>query len=318
MIVISVKVPHHYPLVKAALEAKKDVFVEWPLAASLQQAEALTALARQQGVRTMVGLQARQSPSIRRAREIVASGDLGDILGTTMLGTGTIFGPQVTQPYLYLSDIEAGANLLTIPAGHAVDALCYVLGGELVDVQATLANLRPELELVDDAGNKVKTVPKTAHDYVAWTARVARKTGVSAGTSKGKSASTNPSTSNNASATNPVATVVYQGGTSPTGRNFYWEITGTKASLVLEADSGHIQMYQPTLKFLKQGAAVAELEEVLVDKAGDFSYNVGLAWDAFAARGPGSVTTFEDALVRHRMIDAIYKSNEKGTREAYL
>ena len=37
-------------------------------------------------LRTMVGLQARQNPSILKTKEIVESGKLGKILGTTMFG----------------------------------------------------------------------------------------------------------------------------------------------------------------------------------------------------------------------------------------
>lgn len=78
--------PLHYDLIRPALEAGKDVFSEWPLARNLKEAEELTALAKEKGVRTMVGLQARQNPSILKAKEIVASGKLGKILGTTMFG----------------------------------------------------------------------------------------------------------------------------------------------------------------------------------------------------------------------------------------
>lgn len=86
IIAVSVNVPLHYELIRPALEAGKDVFSEWPLARNLKEAEELTALAKQKGVRTMVGLQARQNPSILKAKEIVESGKLGKILGTTMFG----------------------------------------------------------------------------------------------------------------------------------------------------------------------------------------------------------------------------------------
>ena len=48
------------------------------------------------------------------------------------------------------------------------------------------------------------------------------------------------------------------------------------------------------------------MEDVEVEKAPDFSFNVGKAWDAWAGVGLEkgySVTSWEDALVRHRMID---------------
>jgi len=63
------------------------------------------------------------------------------------------------------------------------------------------------------------------------------------------------------------------------------------------------------------------LQEVHVEVAPDMSYNPGKAWDAFAGVGLDkgqSVTTFHDALLRHKMIDAIYRSAEQGTRENYL
>ncbi|OQU93617.1 hypothetical protein CLAIMM_00099 [Cladophialophora immunda] len=289
VVVVSVKAPDHYKLAKPALQAGKDVFVEWPLGANLKEAEELAALATLHKVKTMVGLQARQSPSVRKAREMIQNDDLGEILGTTMLGSGIIFGPTTPFDFEYGCQIERGANLITIPAGHAMDALCYVLG-EFKDLQATLANNRPKMPLVDGSGQVVRTAEKTSHDYVSVQGNLVR---------------------------GGVATVVYQGGFSRTEKNFYWEINGTKGSLVLEGPVGHLQMYQPKLRFVKahQGA---QLEEVDVEKAENFAYNVGKAWDSFAEQGEGTVTTFEEALVRHKMIDAIYRSNKKGTRESYI
>lgn len=86
IVAVSVNVPLHYDAIKPSLEAGKDVFSEWPLARNLNNAEELVQLAKDKGVRTLVGLQARQNPSIIKAKEIVASGKLGKILGTTMFG----------------------------------------------------------------------------------------------------------------------------------------------------------------------------------------------------------------------------------------
>ncbi|KZM20326.1 uncharacterized protein EKO05_0007033 [Ascochyta rabiei] len=306
IVAVSVNVPEHYDLTKPALEAGKDVFVEWPLARNLAEAEELVQLAKEKGVKTMVGLQARQNPSILKAKEIVESGKLGKILCTTMVGHGIIFGPTVHEGFLYGLPVEAGANLLTIPFGHAVDALCYVLG-ELKDISATLANLLPELDLIGKDGKPAGKVKKTAHDHVSITGRLANGGGVVA--------------------------VTYAGGLSRTNRNFCWEIVGTEGTLILEGPKmgGHVQMYQPTLKIAKSNPTAAlygassdvkqELEDVEVDKASEMSYNVGRAWDAWAGVGLEKghrVTTFEDALVRHKMLDAIYRSAEKGEIENYL
>ncbi|KAF2107371.1 NAD-binding Rossmann fold oxidoreductase family protein [Lophiotrema nucula] len=306
IVAISVNVPRHYDLTRPALEAGKDVFVEWPLARNLAEAEDLVLLAQQKGVRTMVGLQARQNPAVIKAKEIVASGKLGRILGTTMYGHAVIFGPSIHQSFLYGLPIEAGANLLTIPFGHAVDALCFVLG-EVRDVSATLANLRPEHTLLDRDGKPAGTVQKTAHDYANITGFLVNGGG--------------------------IVEVTYAPGVSRTNRDFYWEINGTEGSLVLEGPKmgGHLQMHQPSLKLATHDPEAAAhgappsgnqyLEEVTVEKAGDYSYNVGKAWDAWAGIGLDhghTVTTFEDALLRHGMIEAIYRSAKLGTRENYV
>ncbi|KAH7407016.1 hypothetical protein DE146DRAFT_649068 [Phaeosphaeria sp. MPI-PUGE-AT-0046c] len=293
IVAVSVNVPQHYNLIRPALEAGKDVFSEWPLARNLSEAEELVQLAKEKGVRTMVGLQARQNPSVLKAKEIVASGKLGKILGTTLYGHGAILGGSVDESFLYGLPLEAGANLVTIPFGHAVDALCYVLG-EIRDISATVANLQPEIDLVGADGKGKGKVKKTSHDYVSISARLAEGGG--------------------------VVSATYAPGHSRTGRNFYWEINGTEGSLVLENSNmvgGHVQMFQPTIKL----ATNEGIEEVKTETAADFSFGVGKAWDAWAGIGKDqgySVTTWDDALVRHKMIDAIYRSSERGTKENYV
>lgn len=305
IVAVSVNVPEHLHLTKPALEAGKDVFVEWPLARNLSEAEELTQLARKKGVKTMIGLQARQNPSVIKAKEIVESGKLGKILTTTMFGHGMIFGPSIHEGFLYGLPVEAGANLLTIPFGHAVDALCYVLG-EIKDVSATLANLLPELDLIGKDGKPAGKVRKTAHDQVSITGQLVNGGG--------------------------LVNVTYAGGLSRSNRDFVWEIVGTEGTLILEGPKmgGHVQMYQPTVKFAAFDPSAAlyattdakqELETIEVEKAADMSFNVGRAWDAWAGVGLDkghSVTTFEDALLRHRMIDAIYRSAETGKKENYV
>lgn len=306
IVAVSVNVPEHYALAKPAIEAGKDVFVEWPLGRNLAEAEELTQLAKEKGIRTMVGLQARQNPAILKAKEIVESGKLGKILTSTMFGHGMIFGPTIPDWFLYGLPIEAGANLLTIPFGHAVDALCYVLG-ELTNISATLANLRPELNLLGKDGKPAGKVTKTAHDHVSVTAELTNGGG--------------------------IVNITYAGSASRSKRDFVWEIVGTEGTLLLEGPKmgGHVQMHQPTIKLATfdpeaalYGGAVDEKQElqlVEVEKAPDVSFNVGKAWDAWAGVGLEkgySVTTFEDAVLRHKMIEAIYRSAEKGTKENYL
>src|SRR5438270_1389667 len=64
VVAITVKVPYHFELATAAIEAGKAVYCEWPLGNGLKEAESLAALARKKGVLAVTGLQARSAPSV--------------------------------------------------------------------------------------------------------------------------------------------------------------------------------------------------------------------------------------------------------------
>src|SRR5438067_6443101 len=72
VVAVTVKVPHHRELVSAALAAGKAVYCEWPLGRDLDDARAMAALAAEQGVRTVIGLQARQAPAIAFVRKLLS------------------------------------------------------------------------------------------------------------------------------------------------------------------------------------------------------------------------------------------------------
>ena len=58
----------HKQLAMPALKAGKDVFVEWPLGNNLIEAEEMAALAKEKGLKTVVGLQARFRPALVKVR----------------------------------------------------------------------------------------------------------------------------------------------------------------------------------------------------------------------------------------------------------
>jgi predicted dehydrogenase len=69
----------HYPMAKASLLAGKHTLVEKPLACSSAECEELIAIARKQGVVLMVGHTFLYSAAVRKIKEIVDSGEIGDI-----------------------------------------------------------------------------------------------------------------------------------------------------------------------------------------------------------------------------------------------
>src|SRR5207237_2495630 len=157
----TVKVPHHREPVSAALAAGKAVYCEWPLGRDLNDARAMAALAAKQGVRTVVGLQARQAPAIEFVQRLLSDGYVGEVLSTTMVGL-SIPGDVVVQANAYMLDQANGANVITIPFGHSLDMLNYVLG-EFAVLSAVSALRRP-LITIEETGEQIV---KTAADQIA-------------------------------------------------------------------------------------------------------------------------------------------------------
>ena len=65
-VAVSVKAPDHAAAIKPVLAAKKNVFSEWPLGKNLDETKELAALAKEANVRTLIGLQAWQSPLVNK------------------------------------------------------------------------------------------------------------------------------------------------------------------------------------------------------------------------------------------------------------
>ncbi|MFJ5214111.1 Gfo/Idh/MocA family protein [Streptomyces sp. NPDC088354] len=192
LVVVAVKVSEHLELLSAAMEAGKHVYSEWPLGNGLAEAQHLTELAEKAGVRSVIGTQGRYAPQVRYAQDLINDGYVGRVIGTTMVGSGMVRGPEAaTRQAEYYYDNAHGATPLTSPFSHAVDPLNHVLG-DFEKLSANLVVGRTEARITADGG----TVPITAPDQVAVI-----------GTLTGGAA----------------ASVFYRGGTSQ-GDNFRWEI----------------------------------------------------------------------------------------------
>ena len=289
LVVVTVKVPHHREIVDAALAAGKEVYCEWPLGNGLADAEAMADTARRRGVRTAVGLQARSSPAIRYVRDLVRDGFVGEVLSTTLVGTAGSMGASDPEHLVYLNDRANGANVLTIPFGHTIEAVCWVLG-EFRDVTATLATRRSTYTVTETGETRTRDIA----DQVLVTGTL--ESGV-------------------------VVASHYRGGTSR-GTNFRWEINGTDGDLEITAASGHVQAAELTVRGVHGGSEAmtvmpipASYRTVPADLP-ERAVNVAEAYARFL-EGPDAsdpVPGFDDAVRRHRLIDAIERSASSGTR----
>ena len=78
-VVISTPEHLHYPMFMAAIKAKKNIYVEKPLAHTIEQGEEMLQAAAQAGKVIQVGTQNRSNSLYQKAREMVAEGMIGDI-----------------------------------------------------------------------------------------------------------------------------------------------------------------------------------------------------------------------------------------------
>jgi predicted dehydrogenase len=127
LVAVCVRVPGHKDLVMAGLRADKAVFCEWPLGATLTEAEEMATFAKARGLKTIVGLQARSDPTLMYARHLIHQGYIGEVLTANL----SVISQQALERgagRIWQGDRQNGANTLTISGGHAIDGLCYVLG----------------------------------------------------------------------------------------------------------------------------------------------------------------------------------------------
>src|SRR5258706_1903856 len=215
VVAVTVKVPYHLELATAALDAGKAVYCEWPLGNGLKEAETLAALAKKQGVLAVAGLQARSAPSVAYVRDLIEQGYVGEVLSTTLIGSGMGWGPTVEPYNAYMNDKKNGATMLSIALGHAADALCYCLG-EVRELSATMAVRRKTFTIAGTDERK----PMTTEDQVGVT-----------GLLEGGAA----------------LSIHYRGGASR-GTNLLWEIHSTEGDLQLTAAAGQAQIFEMTVR----------------------------------------------------------------------
>jgi predicted dehydrogenase len=118
----------------AAARAGKDVFVEKPVATSLEGADRVIAAARDAGVRLQVGFQRRYDSAYAEARKLVSGGDLGRPL--LYRGVNRDRDAPVGPP----GSIETN-DILTESAIHDLDGARWMMSDEVAGVRASLATI---------------------------------------------------------------------------------------------------------------------------------------------------------------------------------
>ncbi len=285
LVVVCVRVPGHHDLVMQALEAGKAVFCEWPLGANVAEAEKMADLASRASLPSAVGLQARSDPALMYARELVEQGYVGEVLGARMTGIGEA-RPDRGSGRIWQGDRRNGANTLTIAGGHAIDALCFVLG-EPTEVSARLATTITEWHNTDTGG----TLQVDSPDWISVSGRLER----------------------GAEFDFHVATVPV----APSGNRF--EIYGRQGTLIISGGSSNTGPNK--LQGAQGSEALAAMEPPERFKLAPSETpagpprNVAQAYARFASanqNGDRYQPDFAHAVKRHKLIEAIERSSAEG------
>ncbi|MBU0995304.1 MAG: Gfo/Idh/MocA family oxidoreductase [Proteobacteria bacterium] len=117
IVTIATPVSTHYKFASEALSAGKHVFVEKPIASSAKDAESLVNIAKKNHLKLMVGHTFIYTAAVKKMKEIVQSGELGDIY-------------YINSQRLNLGLFQKDINVLWDLAPHDISIILYLLDQE--------------------------------------------------------------------------------------------------------------------------------------------------------------------------------------------
>jgi predicted dehydrogenase len=147
-VILTVPNEQHLPLARQVAMAKKHVYTEKPIAATLADGLAIEALEKQHGVTVTVGHSARLMAGIRSIRAAIDVGELGRV-GFIEANFSNERALELTpSTWRWYRDRAPGGPLSQL-AIHQFDVLHY-LGGEIIAASSIASKLSPVGAEVDD------------------------------------------------------------------------------------------------------------------------------------------------------------------------
>jgi predicted dehydrogenase len=154
-VVVATPVPTHYPLARRALASGKHVLVEKPPAMRGDEMEELVALAEERDLTLMPGHLLLYHPGVRKLKELVDAGELGDVL--------CVYGNRQN-----LGIVRMDENALWSLGVHDLSVILYLLDEDPLEA---VAHGRDFLtEGVEDVVFCYLRFPsgKIAHMHLSW------------------------------------------------------------------------------------------------------------------------------------------------------
>jgi len=140
--IVAITAPNvlHAPIALAAIAAGKTVYCEKPLSTTAASALEMTEAAEAAGVTTLVGFNFLRNPMIRMARDIIASGEIGEVTGFRgRHAENYMASPDVAHSFR--TDPAGGGALADI--GSHITSMARFLIGPISEVQADCRTIFP-------------------------------------------------------------------------------------------------------------------------------------------------------------------------------
>lgn len=118
---VAIPAPLHFEVAKKIMESGKSVLVEKPMTLSAETSAELVQLAKKKGVQLMVGHVLLFHPAIRKIKEIIDSGELGNLyyLYSNRLNLGTVR----TEENVFWSFAPHDISVLDYFVGHPAEKI---------------------------------------------------------------------------------------------------------------------------------------------------------------------------------------------------
>ena len=143
----------HAPMAIGALEAGKHVLVEKPMATTRDEAKRMIEAAKKAGRYLMVGQNQRLMPAHVRAKEILKSGRVGEVLSfrSEFQHPGPEGWSAEGENTWFLRKTDAVMGALGDLGVHKADLMRWLLDDEFAEVGAVVSTLNKQIDVDDHA-----------------------------------------------------------------------------------------------------------------------------------------------------------------------
>lgn len=290
MVAVLTTAPQHEEGIRAAIAAGKDVYSEWPFTTSTQKAEELLALAKIAGVKHVIGLQRRLSPTNRYVADLIKDGYIGKLRSVRLHVSMNYLQAVRSKSLRWTAPSNDFSHTIAIYAGHFLDALFETVGYPL-SFSSELVNQFREVT-IKETGEQINT---TVPDQLVLSGRLANDAVISVHIEGGKR--------NNSGVQIDI-----------TGDEGDLKITNVSAfggvgeDYVIEGAHGDdIPLETLTIPESYHWVRQPEMGSGALELT-----NLYYAFAEDSKNGSHNAPTFEDAVRMHKFFDLMQESSDKG------